>query len=269
MENEWMRCWMGNLRKQQNWDGATGQDQFSAFLFRSMFKSTKVTQEALNGDWPCISGKPTIILCKDSKRRLVAICDIQDEAGYLFILVLYSWAQSKQRIPCCVTRKLHIGTALIVSIKGWGNKSKHSWWTQSKWQPKWPAFWEVLLNFKKTVIRQSKTLLYKGTKQERGGGYSLGIGQQSQISKYLSEIPFKKFPRILRSGIAMVSTVQVLICTVLRQCYKKARTKITSMRNGCLPRAWVRCFFYLLESRGLWLRVMKNIQNARYSQILS
>lgn len=155
--------------------------------------------------------------------------------------------------------------------KGWGNKSKHSWWMQNRWQPKWLAFREALLNFKRTVTGQWKTLLYKNTEQERGGGYSLGIGQQSQISKCLSEIPLKKFPRILSSGIAMVSTVQVLICTFLCQCYKKASTKIISMRNGCLPRAGVRFFFffYLLNTRGLWLRVMKNIQNARYSQILS
>lgn len=65
MEDEWMRCWKENLRKQPNWDGATGKDWFSAFLFLGVFKSTGVTQEALNGYWPCISGKPTIILCKD------------------------------------------------------------------------------------------------------------------------------------------------------------------------------------------------------------
>lgn len=35
---------------------------------------------------------------------------------------------------------------------------------------------------KKTVIGQRKTLLYKGTKEECGGGYLLGTGQQSQIS---------------------------------------------------------------------------------------
>lgn len=90
MEDEWMRCWKENMRKQQNWDGAAGEDQFGAFLFLGMFKSMRVTQEALNGDWPCISGRPTIILRKDCKRRLVAICDIQDEAGYWFILVPYS-----------------------------------------------------------------------------------------------------------------------------------------------------------------------------------
>lgn len=89
MEDEWMRCWKENMRKQQNWDGATGEDQFSAFLFLGMFKSTRVTHEALNGDWPCISGRPTIILCNDCKRQLVAICDIQAEAGYWFILVSY------------------------------------------------------------------------------------------------------------------------------------------------------------------------------------
>ena len=85
-----------------------------------------------------------------------------------------------------------------------------------------------------------------------------GTGQKSWTSKCLSDTPFnifylflifknfkkafywslaclkllEKITRILRTGGAIVSTIQIFVCTFLCQCCKKARTNIIRMKRN-------------------------------------
>ena len=143
----------GNLRKQQNWEGAPGHAWFSTLLFLGVCKATGLYIGSLKWSWSCISGRLTIILCMGCGRWLLTtVCDIQGKAGcYDSFLcrslepgaplkpqhsVLWDWAAPHWH-------------GINGTRPGMAGKSKHSWQTQNKCKSKWLAFQEVALNFKR------------------------------------------------------------------------------------------------------------------------